>query len=281
MSPSSPPGSDDQPGFSLQSPDSPPIRYVAIGDSFTEGVGDDGTGTGTGTGTGAPAPFPGWAGRLATGLAASGDRPVFYANLAIRGRLLGGVLDEQLPAALALQPPATLVTFCAGGNDMLRPRFDTAALLARVETAATAIRATGAQLVLLSPADPSSRIPLGRLVRSRGIAWAELLGSFAQGSGIPFVDVSLDPYLHEADFWASDRLHMNAAGHQRVADLALEAIADAPPPLAPVLDPAGRARLGSDLRYYREHVAPWVKRRLTRRSTGDGRAAPYPVWTRV
>jgi lysophospholipase L1-like esterase len=245
-------------------------RYVAIGDSFSEGVGDEGD-----------VRLPGWAGRLATGLAARTTGEVFYANLAIRGRLLAGALETQLPAALALEPAPTLVTFCAGGNDMLRPRFDIPGLLAQVEAAAERVAGVGARLVLLSPADPSARLPLGRLVRSRGIAWAEALGEYAAGAGIPFVDVSLDPYLHHAEFWSDDRLHMNALGHQRVADLALQAIADAPEPVSPTVSTATRRRLADELGYYRRHVAPWVKRRLTGTSTGDGRAAPFADWVRV
>ena len=70
------------------------IRYVAIGDSFTEGVGDeypDGTPRG-------------WADRLAEQIAALRSEPVYYANLAIRGRCLEPIVTEQLEAALALEP---------------------------------------------------------------------------------------------------------------------------------------------------------------------------------
>ncbi|WNY34926.1 hypothetical protein Q9Q99_07585 [Curtobacterium flaccumfaciens] len=71
------------------------IRYVAIGDSFSEGIGDAGA-----------APFPGWTGRLASAMAGASDAHVSYANLAVRGRLLAGVLGGQLEAALAPRPGA-------------------------------------------------------------------------------------------------------------------------------------------------------------------------------
>lgn len=246
------------------------LRYVAIGDSFSEGLGDAGA-----------VPFPGWTGRLASGIADHLDAEVEYANLAVRGRLLDGVLTGQLEPALALHPAPTLVTFCAGGNDLLRPRFDVEALIGRVEAAAGRVAATGARLALLSPADPSARLPLGSLINKRGDAWAEALGDLAQRRGLPFVDVSRDPHLRRAEFWSDDRLHMNATGHQRVAELALHAVLDGPAPVEPLDAGATRARLGEELRYYREYVVPWVRRRVTRTSSGDGRSATFPTWTTV
>jgi len=83
--------------------------FVAIGDSFTEGLEDPDPGGG----------FRGWADRVAGVLSA--QRPGFrYANLAIRGKLLGEVVAEQLPRAVELAPD--LVSLAAGGNDILRRR---------------------------------------------------------------------------------------------------------------------------------------------------------------
>ncbi|WP_228511240.1 SGNH/GDSL hydrolase family protein [Curtobacterium sp. VKM Ac-1393] len=246
------------------------IRYVAIGDSFSEGIGDAGA-----------VPFPGWTGRLASGMARTAGADVRYANLAVRGRLLAGVLGEQLDAALALDPAPTLITFCAGGNDLLRPRFDAHTLIAPLEAAVVTVLGRGVRLALLSPADPSARLPLGRLINARGDAWADALADLADRYDLPFVDVSRDPHLRRAEFWSEDRLHMNATGHQRVADLALHAIEDGPAPIEPVSEPSGRTRLAEELRYYREHVLPWVQRRVTRRSSGDGRSATFPAWTPV
>lgn len=248
------------------------IRYVAIGDSFSEGIGDD---------RADGVPLPGWTGRLASGTADHLGTPVAYANLAVRGRLLAGVLDGQLDAALALDPAPTLLTFCAGGNDLLRPRFDVAALIGRLESAVTTVLDRGVRMALLSPADPSARLPLGSLINHRGDAWAEALGDLARRHGLPFVDVSRDPHLRRAEFWSADRLHMNASGHQRVADLALHAVLDGPSPAVPPQVPVARRRVRDEARYYREHVLPWVGRRVTRRSSGDGRSATFPTWTTV
>ncbi|MDR2566600.1 MAG: SGNH/GDSL hydrolase family protein, partial [Bifidobacteriaceae bacterium] len=111
-------------------------RYVAIGDSFSEGLwdGDDAVG------------LRGWADRLAGALSAprvaAGADPLEYANLAIRGRLAGPVVREQLRPALALKPD--LVSIVAGGNDALRLTTDVDGIVALLDRAVAAIRRTGA-----------------------------------------------------------------------------------------------------------------------------------------
>ena len=90
--------------------------YVALGDSFTEGL-DDSTAVGGG--------YRGWADRFAEHLAAL-QPGLCYANLAIRGKILSEVAQEQVPQAIAFRPD--LVSIAAGGNDMLRPGADPDAL---------------------------------------------------------------------------------------------------------------------------------------------------------
>src|SRR5215475_8173992 len=124
--------------------------YVAVGDSFTEGMNDlrpDGT-------------FRGWADLVAARLAAEraraaehagaehiggeptpGQGDFGYANLAIRGRLFHAIVDEQVPVALSLKPD--LVSFAGGGNDVLRPGFDPVAMMVRFDTVIRDFRATG------------------------------------------------------------------------------------------------------------------------------------------
>src|SRR4029077_4909830 len=101
--------------------------FAALGDSFTEGVGD---------------PYPdsetcqGWANRFAGFLAVSSP-DLRYANLAVAGKLLGQVIDEQVPEAIRLAPD--LVSMAAGGNDLLRPRADPDALAASFDRAVASL----------------------------------------------------------------------------------------------------------------------------------------------
>jgi lysophospholipase L1-like esterase len=247
------------------------MRYVAIGDSFTEGLGDplpDGT-------------MRGWADLVAAGLAVGERRTIQYANLAIRGRLLEPIVTEQLDAALALSPPPTLLSLNGGGNDMLRPGGDMARLAALTEHALKRCAEAGVRVVLLSGADPSDRLPLGGVMRRRGDALTTAVAAFAGRFDIVFVDVFHDEEIRRAAYWSPDRLHLNAAGHRRVAGLVLAALGY--PSEAHVVDPhpAESRRVLTEARYYREHVLPWMNRRLRGRSSGDDRTGKYLNWTAV
>lgn len=243
------------------------IRYVAIGDSFTEGVGDeqpDGS-------------VRGWADLVAQGLADAAGEPIQYANLAIRGRLLAPIIAEQLEPALALDP--TLVTFNGGGNDMLRPGTDVPWIIAQTEHAMRRILSTGAQPLLLAGADPTAGIPGGGRVHDRGERLTAAAGELAEQLGIDFCNNWGDRELAGRQYWSHDRLHLAPVGHHRVAANVLRALGREAPSdwvirAAPIPDPSRREQL----RYTREHVVPWIRRRLTGRSSGDGRTGKQLQW---
>ena len=132
------------------------VRFVAIGDSFTEGVGDelpDGR-------------VRGWADLVAHGWADATGEPVEYANLAIRGKLVWPIIEQQLEPALALKP--THLSFNGGGNDMLRPRTSVARIVEAFDHVMRRCDEEGVQLILLSGANPSPQLPLGRVFQRRG-----------------------------------------------------------------------------------------------------------------
>jgi lysophospholipase L1-like esterase len=254
------------------------VRFVAIGDSFTEGVGDvlpDGR-------------LRGWADLVAAGLSAAlaeRGEPVEYANLAIRGRLLRPIVTEQLDAALALDPVADLLTLNGGGNDMLRPGVRLDQLLEMTEHAIRRCLEAGVRPVLLSGADPTAQLPLGRLVHRRAEYLTNGLADVCARHGVTLVNCFADQEIRAAHYWTTDRLHLNSRGHERVAGLVLHALGFAPAPApapraaAPVLTNA--QGLGTNARYYREHVLPWINRRLRGRSSGDNRDPKHPAWHSV
>ncbi|WP_199191351.1 SGNH/GDSL hydrolase family protein [Amycolatopsis sp. CA-126428] len=244
-------------------------RLVTLGDSFTEGVGDDDPA--------APNGVRGWADRVAEQLAAR--EPEFrYANLAIRGKLLPQILGEQLEPALAMDPD--LVTLYAGGNDLMRPKVDIDAMLAGYETAVARIRATGARLILFTGVD-GVEDPLFRAIRGRVAIYNELVRGIAARHDALLVDLWSMRQLCDRRFWAPDRLHLNALGHTEVAIEVLRVL-DVEHPLvnpepAPrvVLSPA--ARRTQNLQWAREHALPWVRRRVRGESSGDTLTAKRPV----
>lgn len=244
------------------------IRYVAIGDSFTEGVGDeypDGTPRG-------------WADRLAEKLAEARGEPIHYANLAIRGRCLGPIVEEQLEAALALDPGPTHLSLHGGGNDFLHARIDERELVELVRHVVCRCNDEGVRPVLLSGADPSSRLPFGRVFHQRAADFTVATKRVAEELGAAYIDVFNDAAIRDAHYWSPDRLHLNPAGHARVAHLVLREIGldsgeiETPPGIR-----HSRGAL-AEARYYREYVWPWVARRLTGRSTGDNITAKFAEW---
>jgi lysophospholipase L1-like esterase len=248
------------------------VRYVAIGDSFTEGMGDE-------RADGTPR---GWADLLAAGLAAATGETVQYANLAIRGRLLGPILDEQLGVALELDPPPTMLSLNGGGNDMMRRGTDMDHLLSLTESALRRTSAAGVRMLLLSGADPSEHLPMGKVIRRKGeILSAAVRELTARHDNVVFVNIFGDQEIRRAPYWSADRLHLNAAGHRRVAGLVLTALGH--PTTAHQVDPGPAPAKGllAEARYYRQHVLPWVTRRLRGRSSGDGRTPKYPAWTSI
>lgn len=247
------------------------VRYVAIGDSFTEGVGDEL----------ADGRSRGWADLVASGLASATGETVHYANLAVRGRLLEPIATTQLDAALALSPAPTLLSFNGGGNDMMRPGIDLARLVRLTEHVIRRCADAGVRLVLLSGADPSARLPFGRMIHRRGTELTAAVAELAARPDLVFVDMFNDQEIRGPGYWSADRLHLNRDGHRRVASRVLAALGH--PVTAHVVAPSpnGRRSVLAEARYYREHVLPWLNRRVRGRSSGDDRAGKHPAWIPV
>ena len=243
-------------------------RYVAIGDSFTEGVGDPDPAR--------PNGVRGWADRVAEHLATLA--PDFgYANLAIRGRKLPAILDEQLEPALALRPD--LVTIHGGGNDVLRPRVDLDALAAGYDAAIERLTGAGAQVVMFTLFDPGTT-GVFAAVRGRFAVFNEWVREIADRHHALVVDQWRMRDVELPAVMDSDRMHLNSAGHAYMAARVLDALGVRHdmqlPPLAPIPVLDRREKLAENARWTREFLAPWVHRRLTGRSSGDGLAPKHP-----
>ena len=244
-------------------------RFVAVGDSQTEGLwdGDDDTGV------------LGWADRFAERLAQ--DNPAIrYANLAVRGRRVAEVRDEQLDAALDLQPD--LVGFCAGMNDVTAPGGDFAAALDIMEELYAKLSAGGATVVTTTFPDARRIVPLAaRLIGPRMDLINERIRLCASRYDLRLVDLFAAPSMADLRMWSADRLHGSPEGHTRFALAAAEALgldgADhtwAQPPAHTEQFRAGGV-LG-ELGWVAATLRPWVWRRLRGVSTGDGRSAKRP-----
>ncbi|MFG2720088.1 SGNH/GDSL hydrolase family protein [Streptomyces sp. NPDC048416] len=245
------------------------LRYVALGDSQVEGLGDGDDTTG----------LRGWADRLAEHIA-SVNPGLHYANLAIRGRVAGQVHAEQLGPALALRPD--LATVVAGVNDLLRPRFDAAEVAAHLEDMFGALTAAGAQVATVTFPDIGRIVPLARPLRSRVFDLNTRIRAAAARHGVAVAETGRQAIATDPRLWSADRLHASPLGHERIAAAVAQAIHlprsdDAwTRPLPPQAVQGRRQAAAAELRWAATFLGPWLGRRLRGQSSGDGRTAKRP-----
>lgn len=247
--------------MSEQKPQIPWSRYVALGDSFTEGVGD--------TSPASPGGLRGWADRLAEQL--SLHSPDFaYANLAVRGKLIQQVIDEQLEAAIELHPD--LISFSAGGNDVIRPGADPDRVAEKIDEALQRLAETDATIILFTGIDVRFQ-PVLRTLRGRVAIFNENLRALGAKYDCVIVDQWALREMQDKRYWCEDRLHLNALGHHTVTRAALSAL-NVPHTLTALEPPAlpehsWRKARKEDVVWAKEHLFPWVLRRIKHVSSGD------------
>jgi phosphatidylinositol alpha 1,6-mannosyltransferase len=235
-------------------------RYIALGDSLTEGLCD-------------PAPdgaLRGWADRLALLLASRGG--LHYANLAIRSKRVADVCGPQVERALELRPD--LVSVLIGANDLVKHRVDIPALAAELERAIVRLRETGATVVLVTPFLPGRRA--AAIYAARFAAFATALSGIAARTGAVLIDTDLHPSLREREHWGEDLVHLSSSGHRFLAYRAGDILGVPHAEALGVLDASLHEQndIGTGL-WWSRHALPWVWRRLHGRTAGDGRAAKH------
>lgn len=243
--------------------------YAAIGDSFTEGVGDPGP----------EGSFVGWADRLAVLLADQRPEGEFrYANLAVRGRLLDQIVAEQVPRAKELAPD--LVTFCAGGNDIIRPGSDPDAVAERFEAAVADLAGSVGQVMITTGFDTRG-VPVLKHLRGKVATYSAHVRAIADRYDCPVLDLWSLKSVQDRRAWDDDRLHLSPEGHTRVALRAAQVLglgvpADPDQPWPPQ-QPRGSVDVTRDnIQWAREHLVPWIGRRLRGESSGDHVEAKRP-----
>jgi lysophospholipase L1-like esterase len=249
-------------------------RYVALGDSQTEGLGDGDELRG----------YRGWADRLAEELAAASPG-LCYANLAVRGLLAAQVRDLQLGPALELQPD--LATVMAGMNDLIRPGFSAAEVTGCLEDMFAALTAAGARVVTITFPDLSKITPLARPLLPRVLDLNAGIRDAAARHGVIVIDTFPHAVTTDSRIWSADRLHLSPLGHARVAGAMANALDlpgsddawNLPLPAQPAR-PAWKAVM-NELRWLAAFTVPWMYRHARGRSSGDGRTAKRPRLTPV
>lgn len=235
--------------------------FVAIGDSFTEGMNDvlpDGS-------------MRGWADRLAYMLA-EGNPDFAYANLALRGKEMQHILDEQLPVALKFQPD--LVSICAGGNDVIIPGRDVDEIGAQFDDMVRQFTEAGIEVLMFTGPDTRELSILNR-VRPKVAIYNAHLHAIAERWGAHIVDLWAMAPLRDMQAYSSDRLHFSPEAHRRIAlraaeVLGIETAADWREPWPEHQPPTWLDLRRSDVAWTKTHLIPWIGRILRGESLGDG-----------
>jgi lysophospholipase L1-like esterase len=249
--------------------------FVALGDSFTEGLWDvrpDGT-------------LRGWADRVAERLAQE-VAEFRYANLAVRGRKLDEIADHQVPLLERLQP--SLVSIGAGANDIIRTKASPAELGHRFHRMLGRVSDLNDSVIVFAGFDPRKRIPMTGGPGERAEAYNECIRRSAKQLGATLVDLWGLPRLYEDRMWAPDRLHLSSDGHALVAAAVLTAIGRPTAFHDLAADPhSGQSTRGwlaaraEDARWLVQDVAPWAYRGLRGRSSGDGQEPKLPDYVNI
>lgn len=246
-------------------------RYVAIGDSSTEGL-DDPDGRGG---------YRGWANRLAKHVADAQPAPLLYANLAVRGRRTRDIRQQQLAPALAMHPD--LVTIFSGVNDVVRRECNVAAVARDIQLMQAACVAAGATVLTITMPDLSAVVPMARLMRDRLLALNDLVRETCARTGVHCVDLARHEVTSDMRLWSDDRLHANSEGHRRIAAALAHALGLSghddwwARPLPSDSAPSIVTRLSGEFRWTAEHLVPWLWRHARGISSGDGMTAKRPA----
>ncbi|WP_249009299.1 SGNH/GDSL hydrolase family protein [Conexibacter sp. DBS9H8] len=164
-------------------------RWVALGDSMTQGIG-------------ASSPFHGWVNQAAERLPV----PLTIVNLSQSGARVEDVIDQQLPAWRSLPPAAQpdLITVLIGSNDVISPRHRRLLIEAFTELL-EALPAGALVAELPSPVRAASTVNA-------------LLHSAARRGTIRVIRTDhLDPSVWRGRL-AGDNFHPNDAGYRLIAD---------------------------------------------------------------
>ncbi len=245
-------------------------RYVALGDSSTEGI-DDPDGAGG---------YRGWSQRLAERIDAAQGGGLLYANLAVRGLTTRQVRERQLEAARALRPDLATV-FC-GTNDVTAPRFDVATVAADVLAMQSALVDGGATVLSFTLPDLTPLMPLARLIAPRIRALNTALAEASRASGAILVDFAALPVATDARLWSEDRIHANAAGHARIAEALAQALwlpGSSDAWRAPFATESRQTQVqwwAAEARWTRKYLLPWLWQGVRGKSSADGRGPKRP-----
>ena len=225
--------------------------------------------------------YRGWADRVADELAKS-NSDFTYMNLAIRGKLLKQVVDDQIPQAIKyIEGKQTLVSFHAGANDVLRPNYQADLSLPQYEEGIRQLTDAGATVIIFTVIDKvEGKGKTAALWHQRFSNFNENVRKVAEKYPVILFEAKEAEFLNDRRFLAFDRLHMNSEGHRRLANAVLQGLGYAFDPNwkvapAPAKKKSKVIRVATNIVWVATFLIPWIWRRIRGKSSGDGRIAKY------
>jgi lysophospholipase L1-like esterase len=234
------------------------LRFAALGDSTTYGIGDPVSAQVS------PSGWRGWARLLSGSLASAYD--VSFCNLAVSGATSRCVVEGQLADAVAHRPD--VASLVVGVNDTMRSTWDVARIRADLMSAAEALHGTGALLLTARFHDHGRVFGLPGVLRRPLAARIEAVNRIydevhATYGGLR-VDLATFPEVLDRSFWSVDRLHPSELGHRLFARHFADLLAAEGFEFEPVsVVPEGGVTTSwrTDVRWMVAEGAPWVGRR--------------------
>ena len=225
--------------------------------------------------------YRGWADRVADELAKS-NSDFTYMNLAIRGKLLKQVVDYQIPEAIKyIEGKQTLVSFHAGANDVLRPKYQADLSLPKYAEGIRQLTDAGATVIIFTVIDKvEGKGKTAALWHQRFSNFNENVRKVAAKYPVILFEAKDAEFLNDRRFLAFDRLHMNSEGHRRLANAVLQGLGYEFDPnwkVAPAVAKKKNkvVRVATNIVWVATFLIPWIWRRIRGKSSGDGRIAKY------
>ncbi len=230
------------------------LRFVALGDSTTVGIGDPVLGGG----------WRGWASILAEQLACR--RQLTYANLAVTGATIRSVRESQLEEAVRLRPH--LASLIVGINDTMRSTWDAGRVRDDVFACVSGLVDVGATVLTARFHDHGEVFGLPRMLRRPLWRRIEVVNDAYDAAHRTYggvrIDLTTEPVVYEREFWSVDRLHPGELGHRRLAHAFVTGLRE----LGYDVEPPAQVATGGevpnawrDLVWLATAGAPWLGRR--------------------
>lgn len=182
-------------------------RFVAIGDSFTEGIGDEVEGIA----------LKSWVDHFVQLCV----NDIEYANFAKRGLVTKEIRSQQLEKALTFNPD--LVSLIAGANDVLKGRWNHYAYKEDMKCMIDTLSETGADIMIANLPDFTVRLPFStekkQVLKEQLLEANEVILSLSREHQLHHIDFWNHQLVNDNTLWSKDFIHPNSKGYVKVAEL--------------------------------------------------------------